>query len=197
MNWNDLHLRLRALASPDRVEGELAKERQDAVHAAAAHRIRGGACAGTAGLYRSRRGPAARSLAPAARRADSRSQGLRLCLRLGGVPGCCRPLPFRATGGGVGRRAARARRERADHALRPPFERTAGGGTDSIQPRRACHLLAAHRGRALPLWRGPQPAGGGDGQALALAADAPAQPSVHSRFSITPSAAAIRCWAST
>ena len=35
------------------------------------------------------------------------------------------PLPFRAPGGSVGRRPARARAERADHALRTPFERTA------------------------------------------------------------------------
>jgi hypothetical protein len=52
---------------------------------------------------------------------------LKICdfaCRLGGVPGGCRPLSFCAPCGGLGRGAAPARRRRADHAVRTPFQRS-------------------------------------------------------------------------
>ena len=135
--------------------------------------------AGAPGLRRPGRGEAEGGVDAPTGQGTARPEGLRHGVRLGGVPRPGLPLPVRAAGRGVGGRREAAPRRAGDHARGDGLDRGGAGATDPQGHERAAGLRPAHRGPAVPVRRGQEPARRRDGQAVDLAADPGQGQAVH------------------
>src|SRR5437867_540234 len=101
----------------------------------------------------------------------ARTQDLRYGYGLRGIPGASLPISFRAVGGNLGYGRIRADRRTCDHAIRRHLDWGTRRATHSERHDRAAGLRApSHRGAVL-VRRRQEPAGGGDGEAFAVAGD--------------------------